>query len=633
MILQCCGGHCCNCRVSPLSLENSMLFAWSQHMAADVKFSVNLCLILAKPVWIQATECQWTFCWSLCFRSIDSWLFKRNHNAQVPLWNYAIFRAQVIKFFFQCLKIWTRTCAQSTDSHLHFFSNLFSCSSSSLSYISSRVWRSWTQIGCPATPWTNYLNEAGSFHLSSTCRTLSWSLHYVLRWIWLVTARGFVYTGRVSFHQCRDLYVARIDIWSITASWCNPAWQRKQLRWWKLTRPVCFDPETWPCLFMKANTLLRNLHILAVCFLVPRSEDQMRDLYQVCKGASPCQVLDAQQARSMRYNCYERRPKETRGVCQNTPPLFVSSFRPLQPESFFIKRTYWKTWWFFGRYLLTNEQIDLYMVHYCGLTLDLTAGYLLFFDITRPVITFFLLQFHLMNSQIFSIGESKRHPVLQSILQPVRGKKKRSLFLSKACEEALMCALSESDFVSFLNGKKASICVHVIFCRNVSVHVYRCYAPVLFRHLAKIRDAENATNFTTNSSVHQPSTTQLTLPVWKGSRQTWRKGTNGKRQSSCVNSPSRREVKNLLCRKSFERKKMETWTKKKKKIHVDEFGGRSLVRLILRLFLNCRRRQRRQEAPPQLIRNPGSTITSPRPCLCSTLWNSPFCRIHTVSQR
>lgn len=56
------------------------------------------------------------------------------------------------------------------------------------------------------------------------------------------------------------------------------------------------------------------------------------------------------------------------------------------------------------RLILTDDQIDLYLVHLSGLTLDLTAGFLLFFDKTRPLAFFFVGSFHFMNSQMFSIG-------------------------------------------------------------------------------------------------------------------------------------------------------------------------------------------------------------------------------------
>ncbi|KAK3089183.1 hypothetical protein FSP39_001567 [Pinctada imbricata] len=56
------------------------------------------------------------------------------------------------------------------------------------------------------------------------------------------------------------------------------------------------------------------------------------------------------------------------------------------------------------RILLTDEQIDLFVVHFGGLTIDLFTGFLMFFDRTRPVAMFFTGMFHAMNSQLFSIG-------------------------------------------------------------------------------------------------------------------------------------------------------------------------------------------------------------------------------------
>lgn len=54
--------------------------------------------------------------------------------------------------------------------------------------------------------------------------------------------------------------------------------------------------------------------------------------------------------------------------------------------------------------VLPVELVNLGVVHVGGLILDLTAGYLLFFDATRPVTFFFVSYFHCMNSQLFSIG-------------------------------------------------------------------------------------------------------------------------------------------------------------------------------------------------------------------------------------
>lgn len=62
--------------------------------------------------------------------------------------------------------------------------------------------------------------------------------------------------------------------------------------------------------------------------------------------------------------------------------------------------------WLFDPFkvILPVEVVSLTVVHGGGLILDLTAGYLLFFDVTRPVAIFFVSYFHCMNSQLFSIG-------------------------------------------------------------------------------------------------------------------------------------------------------------------------------------------------------------------------------------
>ena len=53
---------------------------------------------------------------------------------------------------------------------------------------------------------------------------------------------------------------------------------------------------------------------------------------------------------------------------------------------------------------LSNNFIDHFVVHICGLTFDLIEGFLLLFDKTRPLGFLFGSFFHLMNSQMFSIG-------------------------------------------------------------------------------------------------------------------------------------------------------------------------------------------------------------------------------------
>lgn len=62
--------------------------------------------------------------------------------------------------------------------------------------------------------------------------------------------------------------------------------------------------------------------------------------------------------------------------------------------------------WLFDPFklILPVELVSLLVVHGGGLILDLSAGFLLFFDVTRPYAFFFVSYFHCMNSQLFSIG-------------------------------------------------------------------------------------------------------------------------------------------------------------------------------------------------------------------------------------
>ncbi|XP_063591445.1 vitamin K-dependent gamma-carboxylase-like [Penaeus indicus] len=62
--------------------------------------------------------------------------------------------------------------------------------------------------------------------------------------------------------------------------------------------------------------------------------------------------------------------------------------------------------WVFSvfRPILSNNAIDYFIIHLGGFTLDLTIGLLLLCESTRKPALFFGSAFHLMNSQIFSIG-------------------------------------------------------------------------------------------------------------------------------------------------------------------------------------------------------------------------------------
>ena len=56
------------------------------------------------------------------------------------------------------------------------------------------------------------------------------------------------------------------------------------------------------------------------------------------------------------------------------------------------------------RLLLDDSSIDLFIVHIGGLLFDLSEGFLLVFDKTRPLGIFLGAMFHGMNSQMFHIG-------------------------------------------------------------------------------------------------------------------------------------------------------------------------------------------------------------------------------------
>ena len=58
----------------------------------------------------------------------------------------------------------------------------------------------------------------------------------------------------------------------------------------------------------------------------------------------------------------------------------------------------------FFRLLLSEEAIEYLIVHLGGFLLGLTIGFWLLWPKSRPIAMFFCASFHVMNSQMFSIG-------------------------------------------------------------------------------------------------------------------------------------------------------------------------------------------------------------------------------------
>nr|CAH7738498.1 unnamed protein product [Callosobruchus chinensis] len=56
------------------------------------------------------------------------------------------------------------------------------------------------------------------------------------------------------------------------------------------------------------------------------------------------------------------------------------------------------------RLFLTSDKVDYLIVHWFGFLLDLTIGFWMLLESTRPVAMLFCAMFHLMNSRLFSIG-------------------------------------------------------------------------------------------------------------------------------------------------------------------------------------------------------------------------------------
>ncbi|GAB1607264.1 vitamin K-dependent gamma-carboxylase-like isoform X1 [Argonauta hians] len=92
---------------------------------------------------------------------------------------------------------------------------------------------------------------------------------------------------------------------------------------------------------------------------------------------------------------------------QNFLVYFFAGIKKMTPEWLegYSMKSLNEHWVFLPfKFIFTADQIDLFIVHYFGFFLDLTIGFFLFFDVTRPYAFIFGMSFHLMNSQIFNIG-------------------------------------------------------------------------------------------------------------------------------------------------------------------------------------------------------------------------------------
>lgn len=92
---------------------------------------------------------------------------------------------------------------------------------------------------------------------------------------------------------------------------------------------------------------------------------------------------------------------------QNFLVYFLAGLKKFNPEWLegYSMKSLNEHWVFMPfKFILTPDQVDLFVVHYFGFVLDLTIGFFLFFDVTRPYAMLFGISFHFMNSQIFNIG-------------------------------------------------------------------------------------------------------------------------------------------------------------------------------------------------------------------------------------
>uniref|UniRef100_A0A6P7G1S4 Vitamin K-dependent gamma-carboxylase isoform X1 n=1 Tax=Diabrotica virgifera virgifera TaxID=50390 RepID=A0A6P7G1S4_DIAVI len=101
--------------------------------------------------------------------------------------------------------------------------------------------------------------------------------------------------------------------------------------------------------------------------------------------------------------------------------------------------------------VLYPEQIAYFIVHWFGFLLDLTIGFWMLIDVTRPVAFLFCASFHLMNSRLFSIG---MFPYVCLATMPLFceetwPKKIMSLFTNKNLD-----SLTSNNCVYQLKGKK-----------------------------------------------------------------------------------------------------------------------------------------------------------------------------------
>lgn len=160
------------------------------------------------------------------------------------------------------------------------------------------------------------------------------------------------------------------------------------------------------------------------------------------------------------------------------------------------------------RIFLSESNIEYYIVHLGGFLLDLTIGFWLIWSKSRPYAMFFGASFHLMNSQLFSIGKiiivlngafspSTKRNLTSPSTGPNLGSNRFRIVVILVASLSLLNSSQNCTLIERQRDGRALVILEspmllLFLFRNVSLHVFGDTAHLLSAGLAQTSDGSES---------------------------------------------------------------------------------------------------------------------------------------------
>ena len=160
------------------------------------------------------------------------------------------------------------------------------------------------------------------------------------------------------------------------------------------------------------------------------------------------------------------------------------------------------------RIFLSESNIEYYIVHLGGFLLDLTIGFWLIWSKSRPYAMFFGASFHLMNSQLFSIGKiiivlngafspSTKRNLMSPSTGPNLGLNRFRIVVILVASLSLLNSSQNCTLIERQRDGRALVILEspmllLFLFRNVSLHVFGDTAHLLSAGLAQTSDGSES---------------------------------------------------------------------------------------------------------------------------------------------